>query len=158
MPSPGADAACHLRVESVERFSGDVAKVRDELDGIAAGDRALIACHNEAEQHRLGEIHSAFQNAIREHQFKGNYCCVYPIKVNQQRQVVEAIVYRDRSGIPWRDLPPRFGAWPTAWKRHHRWSADGTWDRVRAALDGPATVTADQIGSRNPVSLTVPAP
>ncbi len=56
LPSPGADAACHLRVESVERFSGDVAKVRDELDGIASGDRVLIACHNEAEQHRLGEV------------------------------------------------------------------------------------------------------
>jgi transposase len=51
-----------------------------------------------------------------------------------QRQVVEAIVYRDREGIPWRDLPPRFGAWQTAWKRHRRWSEDGTWDRVREAI------------------------
>jgi AcrR family transcriptional regulator len=51
-----------------------------------------------------------------------------------QRQVVEAIVYRDREGIPWRDLPPRFGAWQTAWKRHRRWSEDGTWGRVREAI------------------------
>ncbi len=43
-------------------------------------------------KHRLQEIHSAFQNAIAEHKYQGNYCCVYPIKVNQQRQVVEEVV------------------------------------------------------------------
>ncbi len=42
-------------------------------------------------KHRLGEMHQAFQNAIAEHGYKGNYCCVYPIKVNQQRQVVEEV-------------------------------------------------------------------
>jgi arginine decarboxylase len=43
-------------------------------------------------KHRLGEIHDAFKTAIREHQYTGKYCCVYPIKVNQQRQVVEEIL------------------------------------------------------------------
>ncbi len=42
-------------------------------------------------KHRLGEMHGAFQNAISEHNYKGSYCCVYPIKVNQQRQVVEEV-------------------------------------------------------------------
>ncbi len=42
-------------------------------------------------KHRLGEMHQAFQNAIAEHGYKNNYCCVYPIKVNQQRQVVEEV-------------------------------------------------------------------
>jgi len=42
-------------------------------------------------KHRLGEMHQAFQNAIAEHSYKGSYCCVYPIKVNQQRQVVEEV-------------------------------------------------------------------
>ena len=42
-------------------------------------------------KHRLGEIHQAFQNAIAEHNYKSSYCCVYPIKVNQQRQVVEEV-------------------------------------------------------------------
>src|ERR1035437_3271327 len=40
-------------------------------------------------KHRLGEMHQAFQNAIAEHNYKSTYCCVYPIKVNQQRQGVE---------------------------------------------------------------------
>ena len=43
-------------------------------------------------KHRLGEIHSAFETAINEHKYQGDYCCVYPIKVNQQRQVVEEVL------------------------------------------------------------------
>src|ERR1022692_4410170 len=43
-------------------------------------------------KHRLGEIHDAFQTAIAEHRYQAGYCCVYPIKVNQQRQVVEEVL------------------------------------------------------------------
>src|SRR6516162_4054068 len=43
-------------------------------------------------RHRVGEIQEAFRNAITEFDFRGNYCCVYPIKVNQQRHVVEEIL------------------------------------------------------------------
>jgi arginine decarboxylase len=43
-------------------------------------------------RHRVGEIHNAFQHAIEEFEFQGSYCCVYPIKVNQQRHVVEEIL------------------------------------------------------------------
>jgi arginine decarboxylase len=43
-------------------------------------------------KHRLGEIHKAFAAAISEHRYQGSYCCVYPIKVNQQRQVVEEVL------------------------------------------------------------------
>ncbi len=43
-------------------------------------------------RHRLGEIHAAFQQAIREHDYRGGYQCVFPIKVNQQRQVVEEVM------------------------------------------------------------------
>jgi arginine decarboxylase len=43
-------------------------------------------------QHRLGELHGAFATAIAEHRYQGQYCCVYPIKVNQQRQVVEEVL------------------------------------------------------------------
>jgi transposase len=69
-----------------------------------------------------------------------------------QRQVVEAIIYRDREGIPWRALPPQFGPWQTIWKRHHRWTEDGTWDRVRGAI------CSDYAGSRKPVSTTTSGP
>ncbi len=50
------------------------------------------------------------------------------------RRIVEAIVWRYRVGAPWRDLPEEFGPWQTAWKRHHRFSVDGTWDKIHAEL------------------------
>ena len=53
----------------------------------------------------------------------------------ESRRVVEGIIYRYRTGIPWRDLPREvFGPWQTVWKRHRRYAADGTWDRVLAEL------------------------
>ncbi|HEX3152081.1 MAG TPA: transcription-repair coupling factor [Gemmataceae bacterium] len=59
LPRPGIEVAAHLRVESVERFSGNVNRVRDELDLIARADRMLIACQNEAEVHRLTDVLAA---------------------------------------------------------------------------------------------------
>src|SRR6185295_4326534 len=43
-------------------------------------------------QHRLKDIQEAFQAAITQHDYTGKYVCVYPIKVNQQRQVVEDVL------------------------------------------------------------------
>ncbi len=43
-------------------------------------------------KHRVGEMHDAFKQAITENNYAGTYSCVYPIKVNQQRHVVEEIV------------------------------------------------------------------
>lgn len=56
LPIASAETTYHLRVESVERFSGDVTRVREELDSAAADDTVLIACHNEAEMKRLGDV------------------------------------------------------------------------------------------------------
>jgi arginine decarboxylase len=43
-------------------------------------------------KHRLGEIHAAFSTAIAEHKYQGDYRCVFPVKVNQQRQVIEEVL------------------------------------------------------------------
>jgi len=48
--------------------------------------------------------------------------------------VLKGIVFRYRAGCPWRDLPERFGPWQTVWKRHARFSWDGTWDRILTEL------------------------
>ncbi|MDB5310920.1 MAG: transcription-repair coupling factor [Gemmataceae bacterium] len=63
LPRPSVEASVHLRVESVERFSGNVHRVRDELDAVAAGDaaRVLIACQTDAECHRLTDVLKAGQ-------------------------------------------------------------------------------------------------
>jgi transposase len=54
------------------------------------------------------------------------------------RQVVDGIIYRYRAGIPWRDLPADFGPWQTVWKRHNRYSHDGTWDAILTVVVGAA--------------------
>ena len=61
------------------------------------------------------------------------------------RQVVEGIIYRFRTGIAWRDLPSNFGPWQTVWKRHKRFSVDGTWDRIHAKLVAEADAVGDVV-------------
>ena len=56
MPRASVEATAHLRVESIERFSGNVLKVREELDAVATDDRVWIACQTEAEIHRLTDV------------------------------------------------------------------------------------------------------
>lgn len=48
------------------------------------------------------------------------------------------ILCRQRTGLPWRDLPPSFGNWKTVHGRHRRWSADGTWEKVLRAIQAAA--------------------
>lgn len=50
------------------------------------------------------------------------------------RPVVDGVIWRVRTGSPWRDLPAAYGPWQTVYDRHRRWSADGTWERVLDAL------------------------
>jgi transposase len=50
------------------------------------------------------------------------------------RRVLEGIVWRFRVGAPWRDLPVDFGPWQTVWKRHFRWSTDGTYAAMLLAV------------------------
>jgi transposase len=62
---------------------------------------------------------------------------------SNNRLVVEGVLYRLRTSSPWRDLPREFGPWQTVWKRHRRYAADGTWDRVLSALLALADTTGD---------------
>jgi len=62
-------------------------------------DLPILLRFGEILQHRLKEIHDAFVQAMAEGGYRGDYCCVYPIKVNQQRQVVEEVL---RFGRPYR--------------------------------------------------------
>ncbi len=55
-------------------------------------DLPILLRFNGILKDRLREIHDCFAQAIREHDYKGKYACVYPIKVNQQRHVVEQVV------------------------------------------------------------------
>ena len=50
------------------------------------------------------------------------------------RLFVEAVLYRYRAGIAWRDLPERFGDFRVVHLRHMRWSRDGVWRKVFECL------------------------
>ena len=46
------------------------------------------------------------------------------------RMTVEGMLYRMRTGCPWRDLPKEFGNWNKVYKRFNAWSAAGKWFKV----------------------------
>jgi transposase len=52
------------------------------------------------------------------------------VTARDNRLFVEAVLYRYRAGIPWRDLPERFGPWKNVHTRFSRWAASGEWERV----------------------------
>ncbi len=52
------------------------------------------------------------------------------VTAKNNRLFIEAVLYRYRAGIPWRDLPSRFGDYRVVHKRHSRWSKTGVWQRV----------------------------
>ena len=58
------------------------------------------------------------------------------------RQVINAILWKLRTGAPWRDLPERYGPWKTAHERLRKWTLDGTWDKILQA----AIVKDDAVG------------
>ena len=61
------------------------------------------------------------------------------------RTVLNGILFRLRTGVPWRDLPERYGPWQTVYSRFRRWQRAGVWDRILAALlaDGDARGVLD---------------
>jgi transposase len=46
------------------------------------------------------------------------------------RLFVEAVIYRYRAGIPWRDLPTRLGDWNNTHRRFSRWAKSGVWKHI----------------------------
>lgn len=58
------------------------------------------------------------------------------------RRVINGILWRLRTGAPWRDVPDRYGSWQTCYDRFARWSRDGTWER----LLGHVQTKSDAVG------------
>ena len=56
------------------------------------------------------------------------------VTARDNRVFVEAVLHRYRAGIPWRDLPARFGDFRVVHLRHSRWSRTGVWQRIFEAL------------------------
>jgi transposase len=59
------------------------------------------------------------------------------------RPIVNGILWRLRTGAPWRDLPERYGKWQTVYSRFRRWRLSGVWDRALAALQSQAQTAGE---------------
>jgi transposase len=54
------------------------------------------------------------------------------------RLFVDAVIYRYRTGIPWRDLPERYGHWKPTHRRYRRWCKGGVFARIFETLAADA--------------------
>ncbi len=59
------------------------------------------------------------------------------------RTVVEGMLWRLRTGAPWRDLPERYGPWQTVYSRFRRWQRAGVWERALRALPAEGDAAGD---------------
>jgi len=50
------------------------------------------------------------------------------------RNIINGILWRLRCGTPWRDVPEKYGNWNSIYRRFRRWSASGVWESVAIAL------------------------
>jgi transposase len=48
----------------------------------------------------------------------------------EHHQVINGILWRLRTGAPWRDMPERYGPWQTCYNRFVRWRRDRTWEKL----------------------------
>lgn len=53
---------------------------------------------------------------------------------HDHRRIIDGILWIDRTGAPWRDLPERYGPWQTVANRFYRWQAAGVWTRIFHAV------------------------
>ena len=61
------------------------------------------------------------------------------------RLFVNAVLYVLKTGIPWEDLPERFGKPNSVWKRYDRWCASGVWMQVAKALGDPDLTAVESL-------------
>ena len=55
---------------------------------------------------------------------------------HDNRQFMEAVLWRVRTGSPWRDLPKGFGNWNSVFKRFRRWANAGVFESLFNAING----------------------
>lgn len=67
-----------------------------------------------------------------------------PSAVRGDRLFIEAVLYRAKTGLPWRDLPERFGPWKSVYNRFANWARKGHWDSIfrelQIEVDGTGSI------------------
>ena len=59
------------------------------------------------------------------------------------RDMIDAIIWRLRTGSPWRDLPKEFGPWKTVWRMFDQWNKDRTLDAILQELQGEVKINQE---------------
>jgi len=67
-----------------------------------------------------------------------------PASKRGDRLFIDAVLYRAKTGIPWRDLPERFGPWKSVYNRFRRWAKAGHWEAIFRHLEQREV---DEVGS-----------
>lgn len=62
---------------------------------------------------------------------------------DDDRRVLNAIVWKIRSGAAWRDVPARYGSWQSVYTRFRRWALDGTFTRMLTGVQAAADAAGD---------------
>jgi transposase len=73
------------------------------------------------------------------------------------RQIINGILWKLRTGAPWRDLPERYGPWQTVYDRFVRWRRDGTWDRLLSHAQTKSDAVGDIVWEVSIDSTTIRA-
>ena len=91
------DGHVHVHPDKDPKRSIDLKKLVDRLQ-MRGLNLPILLRFNGILRNRLSEIRQVFDQAIADHKYQGQYACVYPIKVNQQRHVVEEILKHGSPG------------------------------------------------------------
>ena len=66
-----------------------------------------------------------------------------PNATRGDRHFIDAVLFRAKTGMPWRDLPERFGPWKSVYNRFNNWAKKGQWEAIFKALQ----LELDEVGS-----------
>jgi transposase len=66
-----------------------------------------------------------------------------PESIRGDRLFIEAVLFRAKTGMPWRDLPDRFGPWKSVYNRFSNWAKKGHWATIFKELQ----LEVDETGS-----------
>jgi transposase len=58
------------------------------------------------------------------------------VTARDNRLFLEAVLWRVRTGLPWRDLPDEFGNWNSVFQRFRRWVRAGVFEQIFECLSG----------------------
>ena len=70
-------------------------------------------------------------------------CRPGPVSRLGDRSFIDAVLYRAKTGCPWRDLPEHFGPWKSVYNRFYNWADRGVWVKIFEAL----SICVDETGS-----------